>query len=226
MKEPRFYRTYDYDKALLPNSFLRKLEKGVRDIDAANKKTGKTIGYPGWCMIYYLLLCHLRPDRNNILVETGTNWGCSTIIMAQALSDSGCQGLIHTFEIDENAYEAAVSNLKKSRLGRFVNPVLGDSRTGLKKYLGDSETVRFAFLDGSHLQDDVMEEFSLVYPHLEPDALVVFDNTYAIAEQHEDQRVNGALKKIRNEYGGNLINLEFVSWYTPGLAIWQKAPAL
>jgi hypothetical protein len=25
-------------------------------------------------------------------------------------------------------------------------------------------------------------------------------------------------------YGGNLINFEFVSWYTPGLAIWQKEP--
>lgn len=63
-------------------------------------------------------------------------------------------------------------------------------------------------------------------PRLADDALVVFDNTYRIAEEGEDQRVNGALRTIQTRHGGNLINFEFVSWYTLGLAIWQKQAKL
>jgi hypothetical protein len=63
-------------------------------------------------------------------------------------------------------------------------------------------------------------------PKLADDALVLFDNTYRRAEKGEDPRVNGALRTIQKHYRGNLINLEFVSWFTPGLAIWQKAPNL
>jgi hypothetical protein len=87
-------------------------------------------------------------------------------------------------------------------------------------------SIRFAFLDASHLYDDVLFEFETLRPKLTDDALVLFDNTYRIADDDEDQRVNGVLKKILNDYGGNLINLEFVSWYTPGLAMWQKRPCL
>lgn len=56
--------------------------------------------------------------------------------------------------------------------------------------------------------------------------IVMFDNTYEISEPGEDPRVNGALKEIQATYGGNLINMEFVSWYTPGLALWQKKARL
>lgn len=51
-----------------------------------------------------------------------------------------------------------------------------------------------------------------------------FDNTYKIADKGEDQRVNGALKIIKNKYGGNLVNFENASWFTPGQAVWQKSP--
>ena len=61
---------------------------------------------------------------------------------------------------------------------------------------------------------------------LTEDAIVLFDNTYQISEENEDPRVNGALKHILKTYGGNLINMEYVSWYTPGLAIWQNKPNL
>jgi hypothetical protein len=40
----------------------------------------------------------------------------------------------------------------------------------------------------------------------------------------EDQRVNGALRYILRTHGGNLVNFPFCSWYTPGMAIWQKQP--
>ena len=59
---------------------------------------------------------------------------------------------------------------------------------------------------------------------MEDDGLVVFDNTSLIAEDDEDPRVNGALRTIVAKHGGNLVNLPFCSWYTPGMAFWQKNP--
>ena len=54
---------------------------------------------------------------------------------------------------------------------------------------------------------------------------MIFDNTYQIAEEGENPRVNGFLGEMQDRYGGNLVNIEFVSWYTPGLALWQKKAA-
>ena len=96
----------------------------------------------------------------------------------------------------------------------------------LPEALKNTQDIRFAFLDASHLQADVLFESETLLPHLAPDAMVLFDNTYCIAMQGEDQRVNGALQEIKKIHGGNLINLEFVSWFTPGLAIWQREPKL
>jgi hypothetical protein len=72
----------------------------------------------------------------------------------------------------------------------------------------------------------VKKGFEIVLPKLADDALVIFDNTYGIADKGEDPRVNGFLRDMPALYGGNLINMEYVSWYTPGLAIWQKRPVL
>lgn len=226
MRPPRFYRRFGYDLNLLPNKRLRKLEKGVKDIESAKKRTGMTIGFPGWGMLYYLVLCHLDPGKRNVIIETGTNVGCSTIILAQALHDSGCDGLVYSMEIMESEHSTASRNLENSGVGHRVRLIHGDAKAELSRVFAAEAGVRFAFLDGSHLLSDVLAEFELLLPRLDPDALVVFDNTYRIAEEQEDQRVNGALRIIQERHGGNLINLEFVSWYTSGLAVWQREPRL
>ncbi|WP_416672049.1 O-methyltransferase [Egbenema bharatensis] len=223
MKKPKFFRRFDYDRTLLPNAFLAELED-VETLEQAKDKTGYTIGYPGWNLIYYILLSHLKPDTWNTIVETGTNIGCSTIILAQALKDSQGDGQVYTVELEAENYERAQAHFAQSGVGDLIDARLGDSKEILKQITQEVSGVRTAFLDASHLLDDVLAEFEIIYPHLEADSIVVFDNTYQIAEPHEDQRVFGALHKIQEVYGGNLINFEFVSWYTPGMAIWQKTP--
>lgn len=226
MRPPRFYRCFDYELTLLPNKHLRGLEDGVTDIESAKEKTGHTIGYPGWGVLYYLLLSHLDPGKKNVIIETGTNFGCSTIILAQALHDSGRAGIVYSFEIKEREHAVAKRNLAASGVNRHVRLICGDAKAELPKVLAQEDSVSFAFLDGSHLCNDVLAEFELILPRLAPGAVVAFDNTYRIADENEDQRVNGALKTIRDRHGGNLINLKYVSWYTPGLAVWQQEPEL
>lgn len=224
MKDPRFYRMYDYDRALLPNPRLRELEAGVRDLEQARERSGASIGYPGWGLIYQLALCSLDPDRHNTVIETGTNHGCSSIVLAQALADRGVGGVLHTIEIDADVADIARANIRAAGLEGVVRQHVGASIEVLPALLPEIAQVDLAFLDGSHAEADALGEFELVLPKLAPGALVIFDNTYAIAEPHEDQRVFGALNRILARGEGHLINLPYVSWYTPGVAIWQRAP--
>ncbi|MDH5719779.1 MAG: class I SAM-dependent methyltransferase [Spirochaetia bacterium] len=226
MKKPIYHRIFGYNTNLLPNSHLATLESGVKTIDEARKRTGATIGYPGWTLIYNLLLSHLDREREEVIIETGTNMGCTTIVLAQALIDAGCKGKVITVELDTQNIEIAKKNCKKAGVSSFVDFRFGNTTKIMPDIANEINFTRFAFLDASHLYSDVMFEFETIYPCLTDDALVLFDNTYPLAETGEDKRVNGALKAIKKKYGGNLINLEYVSWFTPGLAIWQKQPNL
>ena len=226
MKPPIFHRMFNYDRMRLPNAQLASLDDGVSSIEEAVARTGATIGYPGWGLIYHVLLSHLDRSRYEVIVETGTNWGCTTIVLAQALIDANCRGRVITFELDPDNAERAAANLRAAGVAERVELCIGDSRELLPKALAKDSGIRTAFLDASHLYDDVRREFEIVLPKLADDALVIFDNTYCIAEESEDQRVNGFLREMQGRYGGNLINMKFVSWYTPGLAIWQKHPGL
>lgn len=226
MKPPIYHRMFGYNLGLLPNPQLAVLEHGVTTIDQARQKSGATIGYPGCGLIYHLLLSHLDRNREEIIIETGTNWGCTTIVLAQALIDAGCRGRVLTFELDPDNASRAQANLTAANVANRVELHLGDSRQALPKALEDISGIRIAFLDASHLYHDIKQEFEIVLPKLSDDALVIFDNTYCIADEGEDPRVNGFLRDMPALYGGNLINMEFVSWYTPGLAIWQKLAVL
>ncbi len=226
MKPPVFRRMFGYNHDLLPNAHLASLERGVASVEDARARTGMSIGYPGWGLIYHLLLSHLDRSREEVLIETGSNQGCTSIVLAQALIDAGCRGRVVTFELEAANVAAARRNFEAAGVAGRIDIHQGDVRSTFPATLSGLQGVRFAFLDASHLLGDVMFEFETLSPHLAPDALVLFDNTYRIADNHEDQRVNGALREIKARHGGNLVNLENVSWFTPGLAIWQRTPNL
>ncbi len=223
MRDPKFFRQYDYDRRLLPNPHLRELDN-VTDLAGAKERSGWSIGYPGWGLLYYLVMTSLDHESENVIVETGTNHGSSTIMLAQSLLDSPAEGHIHTFEIDEGFYGRAQVNLAEAGVADIVTQHLGDAKSLLGSVLEEIDVVQVAFLDGSHLVVDVLEEFAAVRSKLSRNGLVIFDNTYRIADEEEDQRVHGALATLVSEYGGNLINFPSVSWFTPGVAIWQQHP--
>ena len=226
MKTPKFYRMFEYNKNLLPNSYLADLEEDVHSIEAARKKTGASIGYPGWGLLYHLLISHLDRAREEIIIETGTNWGSTTIVLAQALIDAGCRGRVITCELDEENIDRAKLNWEAAGVSGHIEFHQGDSIKIVPRALAELTGIRFAFIDASHLYNDVKNEFEIILPKLADDALVIFDNTYRITDESEDPRVNGFVRDLPQLYGGNLINLEFVSWFTPGLAIWQKQGVL
>ena len=135
MREPKFYRMFGYDTKILPNSHLADLEDGVNSIDEARKMTGATIGYPGWGLIYHLLLSHLDRSREEIIIETGTNFGCTTIVLAQALIDAKALGRVITFELVQENMERARANWQAAGVIKRIESHTGDSRENLPKTL-------------------------------------------------------------------------------------------
>jgi predicted O-methyltransferase YrrM len=225
MREPIYHlRITDYDKSLLPNRFLAFLEESASDASTWVSRSGRSLGHPGWGTIYHLTLSMLDPTRHNTIVETGTNLGSTAIIIAQAIVDSHRDAVLHTIEIDAEIHQSAQDRFALAGVADQIVAHLGDSHSVLRSLVRELEQVRMAFLDGNHFHDHVVTEFELLLPVLEPDAVVVFDNTGLISENDEDPRVNGALRTIQAKHGGNLINFPFCSWYTPGMALWQRSP--
>lgn len=222
MKPPRYFRITDYDRSLLPNPVLRRLEKDVAGEADWTQRTGLSPGHPAWGILYHVALACLHPSAENIIVETGTNWGSSTIVLAQAIRDAGRGGRAHTIELDRANHEKAKKRVEKAGLADLVDFHLGASETVLPALVRDLSSIRIAYLDGGHGFETVMAEFEAIEPKLTHGAVVIMDNTYPIAEPGEPMRVSEALKAIVARFGGNIVNLPFVSWYTPGLAIWQR----
>jgi predicted O-methyltransferase YrrM len=223
MKAPNYrYRVIDYDRSILPSRFVAFLDDGVIDEQDWVSRSGRSLGHPGWGFLYHLVLMLLDPDRHNVVVETGTNVGSTTIMIAQAIVDSGRGGIVHTVELDEDVHAEARRRFELAGVSRVVVPHCGNSLDVLPRILADVDEVALAFLDGDHFHDHVVAEFEAIVDRMRPGGVVVFDNTELISEGDEDPRVNGALRTIVTRHGGNLVNLPYCSWSTPGLAMWQR----
>jgi predicted O-methyltransferase YrrM len=218
-------RHFQYDRGLLVNSRLREVEEGVSDIETAAKRSGLSIGYPGWNLLYYTAFCSLSVDHYNLILETGTNWGFSTICLAQALRDSALPGRVITVETSSEHVGKAEDNLARAGLLELVEMHHMDSLSLLKSEAAADWRVRFAFLDSNHECGHLLQEFELLYPKLEDTAIVFFDNT-APQLTGQEAHVHLALKELVVQFGGNLVNFPNTSWYTPGQAVWQKRPFL
>jgi len=224
MKPPVFHRITDYDRARLPNAYLAEMDSGVSSQDEWEAKTGKSIGYPAWALLYYMTLCRVPPTHPSLVIETGTNLGFSSIVLGQAVADAGGGGAVKTVELDSERRLVAKSNIEKAGLSDTVETFCGDALEQLPVMLDDDRPLVVAFLDGNHLYEHVLKEFELVHDRLEEGGVVIFDNTYRIADDNGDPRVNGALRAILDRWGGNVVDFPFCSWYTPGMAVWQKRP--
>ena len=204
---PPSLRTTEYDHRLLVNDQLKQVE------DAGD--IAYSMGYPSWNLLYYSLFCSLpHTDRDVTIVETGTNEGLSTIVLAQALHDSHATGKIYTVDLSEEFVSQARRNVANAGLEDLVDFSVADSVTFLRGLGNRVSSVDFAFIDASHEYDDVIREFKALYPLVRNGGTVYFDNTSAGG-------VRDALEVIKLRYGGNLLRFNNCSWSPPGNAIWQ-----
>jgi Methyltransferase domain len=230
-RPPDRYRTgrrFDYDRSLLPSAYVASLEPDeVTSLEEAVPRSGMTIGYPAWNLLYYTLFTGL-PTRLDafgpepapvlddiVVVETGTNRGASTIVMAQALADLRLDAVVQSVERDERRVEAARENVERAGLADHVRLNVGDSLAFLRDLVAREPHVDFVFLDDHHTEEHVLDEVAILYPKLlVRRGKIYFDNTSVggVAE---------ALRGVKRKYGGNLIEFPNCSALPPGNAIWQ-----
>ena len=218
------YRVVDYDRSVIPNRFIAFLDEGVIDEVDWVARSGRSLGHPGWGWVYHTVLMLLDADRDNIIIETGTNVGSTAILIGQAILDSNRDGTLHTIELDPEIHLEAKRRFDLAGVSNVIEAYCGDALELLPKVVSGVDEIAVAFLDGNHFHDHVVAEFEMVIDHIRPDGAVIFDNTSLVGESREDPRVNGALRTIVRKHGGNLVNFPFCSWYTPGIAVWQRQP--
>jgi predicted O-methyltransferase YrrM len=214
-------RRYDYERRLLPNPHVAALEPDeVTSQDTLTQQTSWSIGYPGWNLLYYTLYTSILPERDDtVVLETGTNRGVSSIVMAQALKDLGVNAVLETIEWRPKLVEAARENIEQAGLGDRVRVHNGDAVEWLAEMAERHDHFDFVLIDDLHTYAQVWKEIEIVVPKVAVrGGKIYFDNT-----GYGD--VDRAILQLRKQYGGNLITFDNCSYAPPGNAIWQPEMA-
>ena len=199
---------------LIPNTWLRDQERNQ------NGLAGISAGYPGYGLLYYAVLCRLKAESHNVILEIGTNYGASSIVMAQALIDAGHPGRIHTIELSAENAAIAARNFISAGVNEYIDMTVGDSKQVLKNW--DKPLIDIAFIDGSHEAKDVEDDFMLVYMILKQGGLVIFDNTTMGGVHTALKQIVGKYKRQLPFYFGSVVEFPFVSWDPPGMVFWSE----
>jgi predicted O-methyltransferase YrrM len=175
-----------------------------------------SLGYPAWNLLYYTLYCSLPPEREHpVVIETGTNKGLSTIVMAQALKDLGARAVVDTVEVDEDLMAIARENVEQAALSDYVRFHVRDAVGFLSEMAERFDHFDFVLLDDDHSYGQVLEEIKIVCPKVAAGGgKVYFDNT-AWGD------VAMALRDLQKLFPGHLVQFDNCSWRPPGNAIWQ-----
>ncbi len=206
-------RMFQYDRKLLPNSYLASFDADVENVEGAVARTGISPGYPSWNLLYYCLLSSLRP--NAVVVEVGTHKGFSTILLAQAIKDRGLGGSVWTVDMNPHLVEQAKRNVTEAGVASYVHFKVDESSHFLSEFAAISDHIDFAFVDGDHSEAQVLREFANIQPLITKCAgTIFFDNAGSGG-------VADAIVHIRKEYGGNLVEFANCSWGPHGNVIWQ-----
>ncbi|HWL01318.1 MAG TPA: class I SAM-dependent methyltransferase [Microbacteriaceae bacterium] len=116
----------------------------------------------GW----YAFVRALKPD---VLVETGTDKGLGSVVLAAALLRNG-KGRLTSIDINP-----AAGYLISGRYAEVTDLVISDSIQAL----GALREVDLFIHDSDHTAEHEYAEFTAIAPNLRPDGLVLSDNSHA-----------------------------------------------
>ena len=144
------------------------------------------------------------------ILEVGTAIGYSGILMAKEIEKNG--GKLYTIEIDEERYNLAQENFKKSGLNNIVS-IKGDAVEEIKKI---DEKFDFVFIDAS--KGHYMEFFEDSYKLLNKDGIIFMDNIMFRGYLYKEypkrfktivRRLNEFIEYLYSRNGGEFVLLPF-----------------
>lgn len=149
---------------------------------------------------------------NNIknVLEVGTAIGYSGILMAKEIEKNN--GKLYTIEIDEERYNLAQENFKKSGLKNIVS-IKGDAGEEIKKI---DENFDFVFIDAS--KGHYLEFFEDSYKLLNKNGIIFIDNIMFRGYLYKEypkrfktivRRLNEFIEYLYSREGGEFVLLPF-----------------
>ena len=117
-------------------------------------------------------------------IEIGMAWGMSTLFILEALLENGAGLSAHLVTDPYESIEyhgAGRRNVKEAGLEEFVEIEEEAAEVLLPKLILQGRRFDFAFIDGSHLFDNVFVDLVFVHRLLKPGGVVIFDDTFADA---------------------------------------------
>ena len=144
------------------------------------------------------------------VLEVGTAIGYSGILMAKEIKKN--DGKLYTIEIDEERYNLAQENFKKSGLNNIVS-IKGDAVEEIKKI---DETFDFVFIDAS--KGHYLEFFEDSYKLLNKDGIIFIDNIMFRGYLYKEypkrfktivKRLNEFIEYLYSREGGEFVLLPF-----------------
>lgn len=149
---------------------------------------------------------------NNIknVLEVGTAIGYSGILMAKEIEKNN--GKLYTIEIDEERYNLAQENFKKSGLKNIVS-IKGDAVEEIKKI---DENFDFVFIDAS--KGHYLEFFEDSYKLLNKNGIIFIDNIMFRGYLYKEypkrfktivRRLNEFIEYLYSREGGEFLLLPF-----------------
>jgi hypothetical protein len=155
-------RRSPYGKLYTVDAMFPRVLEGAMDLNSVDEGTAALL--KGFVMA-------LRP---NIILETGTHKGRSTRAMAEGLAFNG-EGMLYT--VDKDDYGLLESGAIRDHERPYVTQIIAptpDAYTGepLISLMG----IDFAFIDGDHTREGLMEDLVYVDAHRAEECFVVVDN--------------------------------------------------
>jgi len=108
------------------------------------------------------------------ILEFGTNNGLSAFIMARAIQATGGGRKVVTMEIDSFCAAVARENISQRGLSPFVEIWLGDANETCRQFIAEARRFNLAFVDHSHLYEDMRAACAALDVLMNPGALVLF----------------------------------------------------
>jgi len=144
-------------------------------------------------------------------LEIGMAWGMSTLFILEALLQNGASPGAHLVVDPYESIEyhgAGRRNIKDAGLEEFVEIKEEASELLLPKLIQNGRRFDFAFIDGSHLFDNVFVDLVFVHRLLKPGGMVVFDDSFADSVHLTCQfaEMNYGYSPVANHHSGDVCN--------------------
>lgn len=159
------------------------VKKSVASIASKSLKRAK------WGRAFHrILTCY----PSSIVLELGTSLGITTAYLAMANRNAS----IHSFEGSKEVLNLASTFFKNEKLNNIYTH-LGNVDDTLPSFLKTAPVLGFVYLDANHRLEPTLRYFNQLFPYLNEDSILVFDDIYWSTEMTQAWEIIKKDERVR-----------------------------